>query len=334
MAEEQEQERATGTGTGTAAVVSAEQREFFSSQGYVVLRSLLLPVRKQHEEEHGEEEDKEEHGKEEGKGRGRGGLQALQRRTRLYAPDSSLRRQYAQEDDCKRFEFSLSHAPPAEVLAKRKLSELKAEGASGGEGEGEEDKEDEEDEEGGPFQLPVLSAVVSELCAELKPAEAFCIVSEPGSRAQVPHTDSIPMEGQSDESWQSTLHYIGLLVPLQDTNEQCGQTAVVPTSHLNPYATTEVKVSMKLGDVLVMDGRTTHRGLANLERPNEADNKVTNGDASGSTCTSTSDDAKSHAPSPRKICFFTFTLPDITDGNALAYAEHEAEEALKKKVKI
>jgi hypothetical protein len=322
MAEEQER----ATGTVTAPVVSAEQREFFSSQGYVVLRSLLLPARKQHEEEHGE--DKEKHGEE---GKGRGGLQALQRRTRLYAPDPSLRRQYAQEDDCKRFEFSLSHAPPAEVLAKRKLSELKAEGASGGEGEGEEDKEDEE---GGPFQLPVLSAVVSELCAELKPAEAFCIVSEPGSRAQVPHTDSIPMEGQSDESWQSTLHYIGLLVPLQDTNEQCGQTAVVPTSHLNPYATTEVKVSMKLGDVLMMDGRTTHRGLANLERPNKADNKVTNGDASGSTCTGTSDDAKTHAPSPRKICFFTFTLPDITDGNALAYAEHEAEEALKKKVKI
>jgi hypothetical protein len=332
MAEEQEQEQERGraTGTVTTPVVSAEQREFFSSQGYVVLRSLLLPARKEpeeHEEEHGEDKEKHgEHGEE-----GRGGLQALQRRTRLYAPDPSLRRQYAQEDDCKRFEFSLSHAPPAEVLAKRKLSELKAEGASGGEGEGEEDKEDEE---GGPFQLPVLSAVVSELCAELKPAEAFCIVSEPGSRAQVPHTDSIPMEGQSDESWQSTLHYIGLLVPLQDTNEQCGQTAVIPTSHLNPYATTEVKVSMKLGDVLVMDGRTTHRGLANLERPNEADNKVTNGDASGSTCTSTSDDAKSHAPSPRKICFFTFTLPDITDGNALAYAEHEAEEALKKKVKI
>ena len=250
----------------------------------------------------------------------------LRERCQLYAPDPSLLRQYAQDDDNKRFEYSLSQELPPEVLTKRKLSTSQA--------------------ESGPFQIPALTAVVNTLCPQLSPAETFCIVSEPGSLDQVQHTDSIPMEGQSDESWQSSLHYIGALIPLQATDAVCGQTAVIPTSHLNPCAVEEINLSMNLGDVLVMDGRTTHRGLANVtstasSTKNTLNNRPLIEDKDSSTTTTAADDddidevsdivvidnqdkcdVTALPPSPRKICFFTYTLPHITDGNALAYSEH------------
>jgi ectoine hydroxylase-related dioxygenase (phytanoyl-CoA dioxygenase family) len=258
--------------------MSDEQQAFFRAQGYVVLRSFLSA----------------------------GDLEVLEKRCKVYAPDPSLIRQYAQEDDSKRFEYSLSQELPPEVLAKRKLQT--SEGGS----------ESESESGRGPFQLPVLTAVASTLCAQLHPAETFCIVSEPGARAQVPHSDSIPMEGQSDEHWQAALHYIGALVPLQATNERCGQTGIVPTSHVNPHAMKEIKLSMDLGDVLVMDGRTTHRGLANTTDTagtgtvhTTEQSKESDGDGDG----------EDDGVPPRRICFFTFTLPDVTDGNALAYAE-------------
>lgn len=206
-------------------------------------------------------------------------MEVLETRCKLYAPDPLLIRQYAQEDDCKRFEYSLSQDLPPEILTKRKVAGCEAGFES----------------ESGTFQLARVVDIVADLCPQLRPAESFCIVSEPGSRSQVPHTDSIPMEGQSDESWQSSLHYIGALIPLQST-EHCGKTAVIPTSHTNPSAEKEIHVSMNRGDVLVMDGRTTHRGLANTN-------------------------TEPPLSSPRRICFLTFTLPDVTDGNALAYAD-------------
>lgn len=270
--------------------------EFFQAQGYVVLRSFLS-------------EDN---------------LAVLERRCRLFAPDPALKRQYAQEDDIKRFEYSLSQAPPVDVLAKRRASELDA-GVDG---------DAQADETTGPFQLRTLTSAVEALCSCLVPAEAFCIVSEPGSRAQVQHTDSIPMEGESDESWQASLHYVGLLVPLQDTDERCGQTAVMPGSHLDPLAAqngAEVRLSMRVGDVLVLDGRTTHRGLANVS-DKEAQDSQPGGETKAAL-------AGSCAPPPRRICFFTFTLPDTTDGNALAYAENtgsisDGEENMVKKKKV
>lgn len=252
----------------------------------------------------------------------------LDERCQLYAPDPKLRRQYAQSDDNKRFEYSLSQELPPEVLAKRKLST------------------NESDSDSDPFQIPALTEVVNTLCPELRPAETFCIVSEAGSRDQVPHTDSIPMEGQSDESWQSSLHYIGALIPLQATNALCGQTAVIPTSHLNPYAVEEIKLSMHPGDVLLMDGRTTHRGLANVTTSPSLETTSSTGSSSDTIGDKDNDGGAdggdgeenviithhttppppSSAPAPRKICFFTYTLPHVTDGNALAYSENKKEE--------
>ena len=262
--------------------LNEEQKEFFFTQGYVVLRSFLT--------------EKE--------------IDVLEKRCELYSPDPSLITQYAQENDQNRFEFSLTQSLPAEILAKRKMS-----------------CSDDSREEGEsyPYQLHRLTDVINILCPELRPAEAFCIVSKPGSRDQVQHTDSIPMEGQSDASWASTLHYIGALIPLQDTNEKCGQTAVIPASHINSEVIEEISISMNLGDVLLMDGRTTHRGLANKTSAVVSCTRENMHDTSRNPCSSL------ELGITRKMCFFTFVTPGVMDGNALAYVEKDKDNNSKNK---
>mmetsp|Transcript_24791 Transcript_24791/g.36568 ORF Transcript_24791/g.36568 Transcript_24791/m.36568 type:complete len:254 (+) Transcript_24791:74-835(+) len=203
-------------------------------------------------------------------------MERLDRRVAEQAPDQSLRHQYSQSSDPKRYEYSLSRAVPDDGKRKR------------------------EGTESDTFQLESLTALVKDLCPDLMPAECFCIVSEPGSEDQPAHTDSIPTD-ESDSAvteWQSTLHYIGILIPLQNTDDRCGKTAVIPGSH-KPGIVVEKEehVSLSRGDILVLDGRTVHRGLANKQTPNNTDPTI----------------------GVRRICFFTYTRPDITDGNALAY---------------
>jgi hypothetical protein len=68
-------------------------------------------------------------------------------------------------------------------------------------------------------------------------------------------------------SQASTLHYIGVLTPLTDTGHVCGRTEVKLGSHnaigADQSATLQdKKLSLRVGDALVLDGRTLHRGLA------------------------------------------------------------------------
>lgn len=87
---------------------------------------------------------------------------------------------------------------------------------------------------------PAIEKVVRTLSAEMARSESFCIVSEPGSQHQPFHTDSIPVEGEMDEEeWQATLHYVGALTPLVNTDPVCGQTGVVAGSHTRPILASE-----------------------------------------------------------------------------------------------
>ena len=61
----------------------------------------------------------------------------------------------------------------------------------------------------------------------------------------------------------------------------------------------EERLSMQPGDVLLLDGRTIHRGLAN--------------------------NTPQGTPA-RLMCFCTFQRPGLTDGNEAAYVEEEEEE--------
>ena len=217
-------------------------------------------------------------------------LELIERRVNYQAPDQSLRQQYNQSTDSKRYQYSLSRPVLAEVLGKRTLRE--GEGEEGGEG-GEETAAALGLEQG-LFHVEPMTRVAAALCPQLRPAESFCIVSEAGSQDQPEHTDSIPNDDtQTLEEWQSALTYIGMLTPLQDVDAAYGQTALLPGSHTDPTTTEELRLSLRRGDVLVLDGRTVHRGLAN----------------------SSTDPSRP----PRKMCFFTYTLPGIVDGNAAAY---------------
>jgi hypothetical protein len=245
-------------------MASAEEKKEFVSDGFIVMRGFLSP------------ED----------------VKRLEKHALLRAPAESMRSECNQDVDAKRFEYSLgSVVEAAEVVAsKRKAASTESSG-------------EQKDGKAKCFSIEVLTNLVSQLSVKepLEPAEAFCIVSEPGSADQAEHTDSVPngSDFRSQEEWQKSLHYIGILTPLQDTNQQCGKTAVVAGSHLDPNIdrTKEVRVSLARGDCLVMDGRTVHRGLANTSK--------TSGNPSP----------------PRKICFFTYTRPGIIDGNAAAYGE-------------
>jgi ectoine hydroxylase-related dioxygenase (phytanoyl-CoA dioxygenase family) len=209
-------------------------------------------------------------------------LSRIEVRVETQAPNQDLRDQYNQSTDSKRYEYSLTRNKPIEVLGKRKVVELESAFA--------------DSDVSGVFEIGALTKIAQKLCPLLKPAECFCIVSECGSEDQPEHTDSIPNEDiQTPEEWQQTFAYVGLLTPMRDTNVTYGQTALIPRSHIDPTAMEEVKLSLRRGDVLVMDGRTVHRGLAN-------------------TC------ADPGVP-PRRICFFTYTLPGVVDGNAAAYAD-------------
>ena len=66
-----------------------------------------------------------------------------------------------------------------------------------------------------------------------------------------------------------------------------------------PDTRVEERISLRKGDVLILDGRIVHKGLANHS-------------ASGIV---------------QKMCFFTFTLPSISDGDALAYGERPLKRA-------
>ena len=216
-------------------------------------------------------------------------LELIERRVNYQAPDQSLRQQYNQSTDSKRYEYSLSRPVLAEVLGKRRLREGERE-------EGGEETAAALGQEHGLFHVEPMTRVAAALCPQLRPAESFCIVSEAGSQDQPEHTDSIPNDDtQTLEEWQSALTYIGMLTPLQDVDAAYGQTALLPGSHTDPTTTEELRLSLRRGDVLVLDGRTVHRGLAN----------------------SSTDPSRP----PRKMCFFTYTLPGIVDGNAAAYGD-------------
>jgi len=190
-------------------------------------------------------------------------------------------------------------------------------------------------------------------------SESFCIVSEPGARDQPLHTDSIPVEGgeMDEEEWQATLHYIGVLTPLVDTGPVCGQTGVVVGSHLRPILADEglfmrpdgdleheVRVSLRRGDCLFMDGRTVHRGRRNRlgqepEPPTASRNgkktlaetkaKLAKRNSAATVgkrdqkCADSNLEARKHEEQqlsmPRRMLFFTFKLPNVRDGNAMAY---------------
>ena len=242
-------------------IMSKKDAKHFFEQGYVVLRHVLT------------DDD----------------LKKLEDRVIAQAPNQDLRDQYNQSSDSKRYEYSLSRNKPIEVLGKRKADEI------GDASEPNSEREDRCEASGEVFQISTMTDIAQKLFPALQPAECFCIVSEPGSLDQPEHTDSIPDEDvQTVEEWQSTLSYIGLLTPLRDTNVTRGRTGLIPGSHVNALATEEIQLSLGRGDVLVLDGRTVHRGLANTSDASEP---------------------------PRKICFFTYTLPDVTDGNAKAYDE-------------
>lgn len=208
-------------------------------------------------------------------------LLRIDNRVESQAPNQDLREQYNQSTDSKRYEYSLTRIKPTEVLGKRKVP----------------DSESTDDiDSNGVFEIDAMTSIAQNLCSLLKPAECFCIVSEYSSQDQPEHTDSIPNEDiQTPEEWQQTFAYVGLLTPMRDTNPEYGQTALIPRSHVDPTAMEEICLSLRRGDVLVLDGRTVHRGLAN-------------------TC------ANPELP-PRMMCFFTYTLPGVVDGNAVAYSE-------------
>ena len=101
----------------------------------------------------------------------------------------------------------------------------------------------------------VKQALIAPVSAELETSESFCIVSEAGSRDQPWHTDSIPSETLARGKWSSSLHYIGVLTPLADTDDVCGRTEVSISSHTtlgdgSTAAGRTAKLSLKVGDCL------------------------------------------------------------------------------------
>eukprot|EP00747_Dinoflagellata_sp_TGD_P168986 gnl/TRDRNA2_/TRDRNA2_196734_c0_seq1.p1 gnl/TRDRNA2_/TRDRNA2_196734_c0~~gnl/TRDRNA2_/TRDRNA2_196734_c0_seq1.p1 ORF type:complete len:302 (+),score=73.91 gnl/TRDRNA2_/TRDRNA2_196734_c0_seq1:57-962(+) len=278
-------------GTTRSRTVTAEERSRFERDGYVVLRSFLETAE----------------------------IQQLEAAVAASAPNESLREQYVQADDPCRYEFMLNteagrlynqsgrlvaasaNSDPEEVKrAQEKLeAELKAACTS----------------EDAP--VPVLDtafddavAGLSRGVATLHRADSFCIVSEPGSLDQTEHTDSVPdPEAMNDEEWQNSLHYIGIMTPLVSSTEACGKTGIVPGSHVDGAlridSGKELQVRMDKGDLLMLDGRTVHRGLANPA-------------SSGII---------------RKIGFFTFIAPSLRDGNSLAYGQGLGIKAAKRKRK-
>lgn len=101
----------------------------------------------------------------------------------------------------------------------------------------------------------VKQALIAPVSAELETSESFCIVSEAGSRDQPWHTDSIPSETLARDKWSSSLHYIGVLTPLADTDDVCGRTEVSISSHTtlgdgSTAAGRTAKLSLKVGDCL------------------------------------------------------------------------------------
>ena len=152
----------------------------------------------------------------------------------------------------------------------------------------------------GPVLPESARKLVAAVCPELVPDESFCIVSEPGSSDQPEHTDSVPNDAElTPAEWQLSRTYLGILTPLVKTSKRCGQTGVRPRSHLAPppFCDAEERLSMQPGDMLLLDGRTVHRGLANRADPD--------------------------AP-PRRMGFFTFKRPGLTDGNSVAYEENHS----------
>jgi hypothetical protein len=213
-------------------------------------------------------------------------LERLRRIADACSPDQSLRAQYNQSGDPKRYEYQLTAAAAATTTTTPR------------------DGDDGDDDDGGGGTR--LSRLASALCPDLAPSDSFCIVSEPGSADQPPHTDSIPPREDeiSAEEWRFERTYLGVLAPLSATTDATGKTAVVPRSHRVDAAAAadeEIRVALAAGDALLLDGRTTHRGLANTSNRSE---KV------GTT---------GMRDRVRRMCFFTFKRPGITDGNAAAY---------------
>eukprot|EP00041_Stephanoeca_diplocostata_P015360 m.292752 g.292752 ORF g.292752 m.292752 type:complete len:311 (-) comp20009_c0_seq2:2018-2950(-) len=146
---------------------------------------------------------------------------------------------------------------------------------------------------------------VKTITSMLEPAQAFCIISEPGSHDQPWHTDSIPGKGSglSDSQWWSTLHYIGVLTPLVATDSHNGSTDVRVASHSRSSPRgrcKDITLSMQPGDALFLDGRTMHRGRANVSKD-----------------------------TVRTMVFYTFKAKGFEDGNAHAY---RTEDSLSKEV--
>jgi hypothetical protein len=205
-------------------------------------------------------------------------LDRLRRTADACAPDQSLRAQYNQSGDPKRYEYQLTTTTTTTPR-------------------------DDDDDGGGGRRLARLA---SALCPDLVRAESFCIVSEPGSADQPPHTDSIPCEDDiSAEDWRRERTYLGVLAPLAATTDATGKTAVTPRSHrVDAAADPEIRVALAAGDALLLDGRTTHRGLANTSNEEDEDEE---------------DERRTRDRRVRRMCFFTFKRPGITDGNAAAY---------------
>jgi hypothetical protein len=182
-------------------------------------------------------------------------MNALSMAATAQLPDPALKEQYHQHGDEYRYEYLLD--PPPDVAA-------------------------------------LVHSTIAKVCPALEPSQSFAIVSEPGSSDQPWHTDSIPGEGSglSNAEWRSTLHYIGVLTPLSHTGEGCGRTEVKIASHTKgdcPVLVTSA-LSLAPGDALVLDGRTLHRGMANI-----SENIY------------------------RTMCFFTYKAPRFEDGNHHAY---------------
>ncbi|KNC86781.1 hypothetical protein, variant [Sphaeroforma arctica JP610] len=202
------------------------------------------------------------------------------------APNLDLKAQYHQPDDVHRYEYMLFNSGFAETF-KPLIDHLLV----------------------GPLpQLQKLFGrrIKNTVAKGLRAGDAFCIVSEQGSKDQVWHTDSVPVPGHFEVAdWCSSLHYVGFLVPLVHTTHKVGRTEIQPRSHLGPQHTLPaVALSMEMGDVLVLDGRTHHRGLGNTS-------------AETDVATLTAKEADQRA---RRICFFTFKLPSLIDANAASYS--------------
>eukprot|EP00566_Odontella_aurita_P001452 CAMPEP_0113536336 /NCGR_PEP_ID=MMETSP0015_2-20120614/6194_1 /TAXON_ID=2838 /ORGANISM="Odontella" /LENGTH=372 /DNA_ID=CAMNT_0000435669 /DNA_START=72 /DNA_END=1187 /DNA_ORIENTATION=- /assembly_acc=CAM_ASM_000160 len=84
------------------------------------------------------------------------------------------------------------------------------------------------------------------------------LINEPGSEAQEWHRDG-PDEG-----------YINAFVPLVDLRESLGPTSLIPDTHLNQVHLSEyshtIMPLLKLGEVLLFDYRTLHRGQGNTSK--------------------------------------------------------------------